>query len=164
MSRLQETGTALPIAAVLAACAASGAGGSSLTKEKNRVGRMAKRPRHELNLATAARADDCRNKETLFAHVDDDELRDRVYHDWIRGVRYWETAPAMGAPIRDPARGCPGYFELSMCKGTVAMRSCMGEPRFLQSISSQLSFKGESFVRSCDPREDHCCLSGEPTP
>ena len=95
----------MPIAAVLVACAASGAGGSSLTKEKNRVGRMAKRPRHELNLATAARADDCRNKETLFAHVDDDELRDRVYHDWIGGGPVLRVCTGDGRTDQRPGAG-----------------------------------------------------------
>ncbi len=46
---------------------------------------MAERSQPVSKLATTPRGDDsCKSKETLFAHVDDDRLRDRVYHDWIR--------------------------------------------------------------------------------
>jgi len=46
---------------------------------------MAERSQPVSKLATTPRGDDsCKSKKTLFAHVDDDRLRDRVYHDWIR--------------------------------------------------------------------------------
>ncbi len=69
----------------LAACSVGGAGGNSFTGEKNSDRRMAERSQPVSKLATTPRGDDsCKSKETLFAHVDDDRLRDRVYHDWIR--------------------------------------------------------------------------------
>jgi hypothetical protein len=70
----------------LAACSVNGAKASSFTVERNPDGRITERSRLDSKLVPGLRGGDrCKNKETLFAHVDNDKLRDRIYHDWIKG-------------------------------------------------------------------------------
>jgi len=46
---------------------------------------MAERSQRDSKLvSTPGARGSCNKKETLLAHIDDDGLRDRVYHDWIR--------------------------------------------------------------------------------
>lgn len=76
------TAAVVVLALALAACSVNGAGDSGFSGEKNLGEGMAERSGHEPRRVPALRAGgNCRNKETLFAHVDDDKLRDRVYHD-----------------------------------------------------------------------------------
>jgi hypothetical protein len=57
---------------------------------------MAERSQRDLMPASTPGArGGCKKKETLFGHIDDDGLGDRVYHDWIRG------GPVLGACTGD---------------------------------------------------------------
>lgn len=92
----RATAAVLVLSMALAACSVRGAGASSSTGEDPGWADRRARSQRDSKLVSTPRArGGCKNKETLFAHIDDDGLRDRVYHDWIR------SGPVLGVCTGD---------------------------------------------------------------